>query len=150
MGFSAHGKQLISGLQNVNQSGPDCCLSRNCSLEVGGRTSDHASCDVSINNSHMESNSDTVSMQDIDIEERYPCDTSNHEDCSTSGMHQCEIPKILQKNRTHGGGERNKRKRWRGRDDTEYPSGSSKLDHSTTTLVSCPTMSKEQQVCYWV
>lgn len=81
------------------------CISRNSSAEVSSN-----------------SNSDTVNMQDVEIEERYPNDTaSNHEDCSTSEIHQSEISKVIQKNRTHLNGERNKRKRWRGRDDeAEY------------------------------
>lgn len=64
---------------------------------------------------------DTVSMQSIDVEERFLCETNNHEDCSTSGTHL--VGKVLQKNRSHRIGERNKRKRWRGRDEKlEYTS----------------------------
>lgn len=60
--------------------------------------------------------SSSIQLQDTDTEERYPGEvTSGSEDCSTSGTHQSKSFKILPKSRGHVSGERNKRKRWRGR-----------------------------------
>ncbi|KAF5463814.1 hypothetical protein F2P56_013944 [Juglans regia] len=106
----------------VNQLEPGCSSSRNCSLEVDSGANKHSDGETSINNTHMdgspENNADVSSMQGMDVELRYACEpSSNHEDCSTSGLHQSENPIALQRYRPHGTGERSKRKRWRGRHD---------------------------------
>lgn len=130
---SAEGSHIISGPIKINQPEPGC-LSGTCSSDVEYGSGKHGA-EISTNNYNME-----VSETDIDvisaqtIEERYPCEiTSNHEDCSTSGTNQPEFSKVLQKNRCQGIGERNKRKRWRGRhEDLEFipevVSGSSMQD----------------------
>ncbi|KAG9137993.1 hypothetical protein Leryth_019377 [Lithospermum erythrorhizon] len=62
--------------------------------------------------------SNAMHLQNNDTEERYSGEiTSCSEECSTSGTHQSMNFKTLQKSRGHVSGERNKRKRWRGRTD---------------------------------
>ncbi|XP_019182813.1 PREDICTED: uncharacterized protein LOC109177800 isoform X3 [Ipomoea nil] len=100
------------------------CLSQNSCLEVGNGNSKLSDGEASHTDVHMEaspnSSIDTVSMQSTDVEERFLCETNNHEDCSTSGTH---LVGKVQKNRSHRIVERNKRKRWRGRDQKlEYTS----------------------------
>ncbi|XP_041004010.1 uncharacterized protein LOC121249350 isoform X4 [Juglans microcarpa x Juglans regia] len=137
----------------INQLEPGCSSSRNCSLEVDSGANKHSDGETSINNTHMdgspENNADVSSMQGMDVELRYACEpSSNHEDCSTSGLHQSENPRALQRYRTHGTGERSKRKRWRGRHDDKCGMSfdeSSGLELSTTTLVSSSYTLKEQQ-----
>ncbi|XP_028760486.1 uncharacterized protein LOC114719193 isoform X2 [Neltuma alba] len=96
-----------------------------------------------------ENNADVTSMQQVDVEVRYASEpTSNHEDCSTSGSQQLENLRVLQQSRLHGNGERNKRKRWRGRyDDDSYSLDASfeehKQEYSISTVIS--TLSKEKQ-----
>lgn len=62
--------------------------------------------------------SDTMT-ETTDISERYPSEvTPNHgAECSTSGHLQVQNFKVLQRIRNYGIGERNKRKRWRGRQE---------------------------------
>lgn len=80
-------------------------------------------------------------MTTKDIDERYPSETpSSHEDCSTSGTHMPVSLKVQQRNRNHGIGERNKRKRWRGRHEkiehvTEVISGSGREEVAAPLLV---------------
>ncbi|KAK3010392.1 hypothetical protein RJ639_011706, partial [Escallonia herrerae] len=148
---SASGMQFGSGQLKVE---PGCCVSRNWS-EVDSGTSKHSDGEVSINNSHMEcspeNNANVLSIQNTDIEERYPSEpSSNYEDCSTSGTHHHEISKVLQRNRSPRTGERNKRKRWRGRHEEldfipEVLSGNSKQEHSATALLDSIDISKEEQ-----
>ncbi|KAK2998496.1 hypothetical protein RJ639_023499 [Escallonia herrerae] len=148
---SASGMQFGSGQLKVE---PGCCVSRNWS-EVDSGTSKHSDGEVSINNSHMEcspeNNANVLSIQNTDIEERYPSEpSSNYEDCSTSGTHHHEISKVLQRNRTPRTGERNKRKRWRGRHEEldfipEVLSGNSKQELSATALLDSIDISKEEQ-----
>ncbi|KAK2967557.1 hypothetical protein RJ640_030428, partial [Escallonia rubra] len=148
---SASGMQFGSGQLKVE---PGCCVSRNWS-EVDSGTSKHSDGEVSINNSHMEcspeNNANVLSIQNTDIEERYPSEpSSNYEDCSTSGTHHHEISKVLQRNRSPRTGERNKRKRWRGRHEEldfipEVLSGNSKQELSATTLLDSIDISKEEQ-----
>nr|GLL26473.1 uncharacterized protein LOC109177800 isoform X3 [Ipomoea trifida] len=100
------------------------CLPQNSCLEVGNGNSKLSDGEASLTDVHMEaspnSSIDTVSMQSTDVEERFLCETNNHEDCSTSGIH---LVGKVQKNRSHRIAERNKRKRWRGRDQKlEYTS----------------------------
>ncbi|XP_035548025.1 uncharacterized protein LOC109003499 isoform X3 [Juglans regia] len=113
----------------VNQLEPGCSSSRNCSLEVDSGANKHS--------------------DGMDVELRYACEpSSNHEDCSTSGLHQSENPIALQRYRPHGTGERSKRKRWRGRHDDKCGMSfdeCSGLELSTTTLVSSSYTLKEQQ-----
>ncbi|XP_052196291.1 uncharacterized protein LOC127803806 isoform X2 [Diospyros lotus] len=130
--------------------------SRNCSVEVDCATSKHSDGETSISNAHMdgspEINADAVSMQDMNHREKFHSETrSNHEDCSTSGTQPPEIPRILQRNKSYGIRERNKRKRWRGRQEKldlipEVLSGSSKQELSTTTTLSSTNMLNEQQL----
>lgn len=83
-------------------------------------------------------NGASVSSQNTDINERYPTETTgNHRDCSTS---QIENLKVLQRIKSHGIGERNKRKRWRGRHEeiemmSEIFSASDKQEVAATALV---------------
>lgn len=103
-------------------SEPESCYSpRNCSVDMdigitkvsGGGTSISGVC---VDDS-TEKN-DATSMEGKNVELRYACDPAPLlDDCSTSGSHQPDCAKILQKNRGNVIGERNKRKRWRGRYD---------------------------------
>nr|KAJ0213206.1 hypothetical protein LSAT_V11C400221090 [Lactuca sativa] len=74
----------------------------------------------------VEARSGSNKLADADMdspgtEERYPCGTmsNNHEDCSTSGIYKHKASKVLQRNKTRGILERNKRKRWKGRQDLQ-------------------------------
>ncbi|GMY11744.1 hypothetical protein FCV25MIE_06983 [Fagus crenata] len=152
---SASEMQTVSK-PKVNQPEPGYCSSRNCSLEADSGANKHSDGETSINNTHMDgspaNNADVSSRQGMDVELRYTCEpTRNHEDCSTSGLHQLENTRVLQRYRTHGSGERSKRKRWRGRhDDQGFVYGvpfdiCSKQELSTTTLVSSTYFSNEQE-----
>ena len=101
----------------------DCSGSKTCD-------GDSAISNVQVDGS-PEKNSDVTSMQGIDFELRYaPELTIIHEDCSTSGSHQPENARVQQRSKISAG-ERNKRKRWRGRhDDMNYTRGNS-LDESS-------------------
>ncbi|XP_028106382.1 uncharacterized protein LOC114305486 [Camellia sinensis] len=153
---SESGIQIMSGPLKVNQPEPGYCSSRNCSLEVECATSKHSDGETSISNAHMdgspEINGDVVSMEGMDTEERYPCETrNNHDDCSTSGTQHSLSSKVLQRNRSHGLGERSKRKRWRGRQEKpslipEVLSGSSMQEVITSTSLASTSLLKEQQV----
>ncbi|KAK4584575.1 hypothetical protein RGQ29_022340 [Quercus rubra] len=152
---SASDMQTVSE-PKVNQPEPGYCSSRNCSLEADSGANKHSDGEASINNTHMdaspENNADVSSRQGVDVELRYACEPMrNHEDCSTSGLHQPENPRVLQRHRTHGTGERSKRKRWRGRHDDQgliygVPFDlRSKQELSTTTLFSSTYISNEQE-----
>ncbi|XP_044462695.1 uncharacterized protein LOC123193686 [Mangifera indica] len=133
------------------------CSSGNCSLEMDCSISKHSDGETSISNTNMgaspENNTDVMSVQGTDAELRFAGETIGcHEDCSTSGSHlpgNSRVPR----NRSHGTGtgERNKRKRWRGRqNDFGYVPDISlnvcdKQELSSCTLVSSMKMSKEQQ-----
>nr|GMC76763.1 CLTH domain-containing protein [Ipomoea batatas] len=119
----ASGIQGTVSAINDDQSEPGC-LPQNSCLEVGNGNNKLSDGEASLTDVHMEaspnSSIDTVSMQSTDVEERFLCETNNHEDCSTSGTH---LVVKVQKNRSHRIAERNKRKRWRGRDQKlEYTS----------------------------
>lgn len=147
-------KQSIPAPVKFSQQDPGYCSSRDCSLELDCNAGKHSDGETSVTNAHIdgspENNADVTSVQQVDVEVRYASEpTSNHEDCSTSGSQQLEYLRLLQQSRLHGNGERNKRKRWRGRyDDKSYLTDTSfeehKQEHSISTIIS--TMSKEKQV----
>ena len=101
--ISASDMQTVSE-PKVNQPEPGHCSSRNCSLEADSGANKHSEGETSINNTHMvhmdaspENNADVSSRQGVDVELRYACEpTCNYEDCSTSGLHQPENPRVLQ------------------------------------------------------
>nr|XP_043617383.1 uncharacterized protein LOC122589198 isoform X2 [Erigeron canadensis] len=96
-----------------NQTESESTLSADFSFEVRSGSSKVA-------DTEMDSpGTGAGSIQNPDSEERYPCGggISSHEDCSTSGMYRDKASKIMQRNKSRGVGDRNKRKRWRGRDD---------------------------------
>ncbi|XP_073018780.1 uncharacterized protein [Primulina eburnea] len=117
------GMQVIFGTSTVDQLEP-CCLSQNCSL-----VSDS---DMSVNNTHAEGYSETridmLGKPNAYMEERYCSNSTNlNKDCSTSGRHQPDDHKVVQRNRSPGTGERSKRRRWRGRNENqEFVTGSFK------------------------
>ncbi|CAH9060900.1 unnamed protein product [Cuscuta epithymum] len=119
---SASETQGVSIAVNDDQS-VSGCLSVNSSLEVGPRNCTVSDSEASLTDVHREASPNssivTVSMQSTDIEERFFCETNKHEDCSTSGTHvDGKVP-----HRIHRTVERNKRKRWMGRDEKlEYMS----------------------------
>lgn len=153
----APGMQTLLDPCKVNQPEPEYGSSRNSSLEVECATSKHSDGESSISNAHMdgspEISTDVVSMQSMDTEERYPCETrNNHEDCSTSDTDQIVISRMLKKNRNHDLRERSKRKRWRGREEKidvtpEVISGSSNPELSTATLSSTTSLKEHQVFC---
>lgn len=115
--------------------------------------------ETSIGNTNMdvspESNTDVTSRQGTDAELRFTGEpTGSNGDCSTSGSHQPESSRVL-RNRSHGTGERNKRKRWRGRHDNfcynpEISlSERDKQELISSTPIPSSKMSKEQQVIDW-
>ncbi|KAL5752933.1 hypothetical protein ACOSP7_023117 [Xanthoceras sorbifolium] len=153
---SASGLQALSKPLKVSQTESGYCSSGNCSLEMEFVTSKHSDGETSISNTNMggspENNTDVTSMQGSDGELRYASEPAgNHEDCSTSGSQQAESSRVLLRNRSHGTGERNKRKRWKGRhDDIAYNpdislSGCNKQELSSSTSVTSTKVSKEQQ-----
>ncbi|XP_028760485.1 uncharacterized protein LOC114719193 isoform X1 [Neltuma alba] len=146
-------KQRVTANVKFSQQDSGYCSSRDCSLELDCNAGKHSDGETSVTNAHTdgspENNADVTSMQQVDVEVRYASEpTSNHEDCSTSGSQQLENLRVLQQSRLHGNGERNKRKRWRGRyDDDSYSLDASfeehKQEYSISTVIS--TLSKEKQ-----
>ncbi|GAB4846998.1 hypothetical protein Ancab_026010 [Ancistrocladus abbreviatus] len=104
---------------SVNQLEPPHCLLRNASLEAECGNSKHSDCESSV--THLEgseTSADMVSIQDTDVEMRFPCEMANNlDDCSTSGSNQTKTLRLLQRNRSHAAGQRRRRKRWKGRND---------------------------------
>lgn len=119
---SVSGVRTLSEPLKVDQPDPGYSSSRSCSLEVDCETNKHSDGESSISNAHMnnspEINADVVGTPRTDVEIRYSCEpTGNRDDCSTSETHRPENSRVLQRHRSHGTGERSKRKRWRGRYD---------------------------------
>ncbi|KAJ9670773.1 hypothetical protein PVL29_026979 [Vitis rotundifolia] len=119
---SVSGVRTLSEPLKVDKPDPGYSSSRSCYLEVDCETNKHSDGESSISNAHMnnspEINADVVGTQRTDVEIRYSCEpTGNRDDCSTSGTHRPENSRVLQRHRSHGTGERSKRKRWRGRHD---------------------------------
>lgn len=153
----------VSGIESpskslkVDQSVAGYSLSRDSSHELDYGASKTSDGEVSISNDHgrgsPEKTSDVASMQGIEVEVRYACEsTSNHEDCSTSGSHQPENLRVPQRSRTNVSAERSKRKRWRGRqDDLEFTPGVScnQISKGISTQ-SLTFASKEKQVFFSV
>ncbi|KAJ9562355.1 hypothetical protein OSB04_007515 [Centaurea solstitialis] len=134
-----------------NQTESESTLSADFSLEGRSGSSKLADTDMD-----SPSGTGAVIVQNPDAaEERYPCGTmsSSHEDCSTSGIfYRHKASKIMQRNKSRGNSERNKRKRWRGRHEVQdsFPNvhnrgGKQELKAATTTIVDA-NMSEEQQV----
>ncbi|KAK4260072.1 hypothetical protein QN277_003240 [Acacia crassicarpa] len=142
-------KQSIPAPVKFSPQDPGYCSSRDCSLELDCNAGKHSDGETSVTNAHLdgspENNADVTSVQQVVVEVRCASEpTSNHEDCSTSGSQQLENLRVLQQSRLHGNGERNKRKRWRGRyDDKSYLPDASFEEHSISTIIS--TTSKEKQ-----
>lgn len=149
---SASGAQTLSKPLKADQPVLGSCTSRDLSLDVDCSASKNSDGDSTISNVQMdgspEKNSDVTSMQGIDIEMRYaPELTTIHEDCSTSGSHQPENVRVQPRSKINAG-ERNKRKRWRGRhDDMNFTCGNC-LDESSKQGLSTNNthVSQEHQV----
>ncbi|KAL8473154.1 hypothetical protein ACS0TY_030113 [Phlomoides rotata] len=131
------GLHVESGMENVDKWDSGSSLSENCSIGTGS--------DMSVSSLHM---------QCSDMEVRYPSDTTSlSEDCSTSRMHQPQDKKAVQRNRSPGTGERVKRKRWSGRNETlaiasEVLSGRCE-ELGATALIGCKSMDvKKSSVMY--
>lgn len=125
----------------------DCSISKNSDVET--------SVSNTIMDGSSENNTDVISIQGADVELRFTGGpTGSNEDCSTSGSHQPESSRVL-RSRSHGSGERNKRKRWRERqDDFCYNpeislGGCNKRELNSSTLIPSTIMSREQQVIGW-
>ncbi|KAI3669842.1 hypothetical protein L6452_41275 [Arctium lappa] len=142
---SSQGMQLVHEPSESNQTESESTLSADFSLEVRSGSSKLADTDMD------SPGTGAVSVQNPDAEERYPCGTmSSHEDCSTSGIYRHKASKIMQRNKSRGNMERNKRKRWRGRHEVQdsFPNvlnRGCKQELKATTLVDA-NMSEEQQV----
>ncbi|XP_052300173.1 uncharacterized protein LOC102628083 isoform X2 [Citrus sinensis] len=152
------GTQTISIPIKVDKPVSGCCSSRNCSLEMDCSISKNSDGETSVSNTIMdgspENNTDVISIQGADVELRFTGGpTGSNEDCSTSGSHQPESSRVL-RSRSHGSGERNKRKRWRERqDDFCYNpeislGGCNKRELNSSTLIPSTIMSMEQQENY--
>lgn len=152
------GTQTISIPIKIDKPESGCCSSRNCSLEMDCSISKNSDGETSVSNTIMdgspENNTDVISIQGADVELRFTGGpTGSNEDCSTSGSHQPESSRVL-RSRSHGSGERNKRKRWRGRqDDFCYNpeislGGCNKRELNSSTLIPSTIMSREQQENY--
>ncbi|KAL3646266.1 hypothetical protein CASFOL_011446 [Castilleja foliolosa] len=107
------GSHVTSGMAYVDPLDPVSCLSENRSIGCDS--------DLSVGSANVEgsrSKTELLSIQPVDMNVRYPCEsTSCNDDCSTSKTRQPEDSKAEQGNRSRGNGERGKRKRWRGRDE---------------------------------
>ncbi|KAL8124869.1 hypothetical protein AgCh_012508 [Apium graveolens] len=143
---------VMSGKLKSALPEPGCLSGISSDHECGtNKHGSEISADISQLASSIEADADMISSQTIDTEERYPCETtSNHEDCSTSGTNQTGMSKVLQRDRGQGIAKRNKRKRWRGRQEdfettSEVINGSSKHDDSTIIAPSNPYMINLQQ-----
>ncbi|XVE87146.1 hypothetical protein DITRI_Ditri18aG0093000 [Diplodiscus trichospermus] len=109
-GIVESGVQTLSEPLKVNPPESGCCSSRECSFDADCSSAKRS-------NSETSATTDPSSVQGTDAELRYASEPANNlEDCSTSGSHQSENSR-LPRNRSHGAGERSKRKRWRGRHD---------------------------------
>ncbi|KAL8124871.1 hypothetical protein AgCh_012508 [Apium graveolens] len=149
---SAQEVHVMSGKLKSALPEPGCLSGISSDHECGtNKHGSEISADISQLASSIEADADMISSQTIDTEERYPCETtSNHEDCSTSGTNQTGMSKVLQRDRGQGIAKRNKRKRWRGRQEdfettSEVINGSSKHDDSTIIAPSNPYMINLQQ-----
>ncbi|XAR57809.1 hypothetical protein NMG60_11026078 [Bertholletia excelsa] len=97
-------------------------------------------------------NIDVVGVKAADSEERYSCETRNsQEDCCTTGTRLPESSRLLQRSRSHGLGERSKRKRRRARQEKydviqEVPSGNSMQELSTTTSLGSESLSTVDEI----
>ncbi|KAM1529472.1 hypothetical protein ACFX1Z_018679 [Malus domestica] len=136
---SVSGVQSLSKSLKVDQPVIGHSPSRDCSHEVDYGASKHSDGEISVSNDNLGGspgkNSDVTSMQGMDIEMRYVCEpSSTNEDCSTSGSHQPDKLRVLQR-RPSAPAERSKRKRWRGRQD----------DLDFTPGISCKEMSKDSK-----
>ncbi|XP_071710724.1 uncharacterized protein [Rutidosis leptorrhynchoides] len=115
---SAQGMPLVNEGSVTHQTESDSTLSVDFSAEVKSGPGKLADTD-------MESpGTGTASIQNPVSEERYTCSStstisSSHEDCSTSGMYRHKASKILQRNKSRGIEESNKRKRWKGRHEVD-------------------------------
>ncbi|XP_012491779.1 uncharacterized protein LOC105803898 isoform X2 [Gossypium raimondii] len=143
-GIVESGVQTLSEPLKGNPSESGCYSTQDGSLDV-----DYSSAKWS--NSETSATTDMSSMRGTNVELRYASDPANNlEDCSTSGSHQSENLR-LPRNRSHGAGERSKRKRWRGRhDELDHISDihfnrCSKQEVSTAMQVASATISKAQQ-----
>ncbi|GLU20002.1 hypothetical protein SLE2022_362200 [Rubroshorea leprosula] len=148
-------RQTTSESLKANQAEPvpEYCSSRNSTVEVDCSAikqsdGEHSASDTKSEVS-PENTTDVTSHPVSDSEIRYACEpASNIEDCSTSGLPQPGNSSL--KSRAHGIGERNKRKRWRGRHDefSGTPNVSSRgcsKQESTATSATSINISKEQQ-----
>lgn len=118
---SAQGIQLVHEPSVSNQTESESTLSADFSHEVKSGSNKLADTDMD------SPGTGTVSIQNPDNDERYPCSStiSSHEDCSTSGIYRHKASKILQRNKSRGIGERNKRKRWKGRHEVHVNANTS-------------------------
>ncbi|XP_071723151.1 uncharacterized protein [Rutidosis leptorrhynchoides] len=138
--------------ENPKATQPDIavCSSINSTIDWDLGINKHSDGEASICNTHLNGshgcNADVTSTQGTDVV-RYACEsTENHEDCSTSWSHWRVDPSILQRNRSHGSGERNKRKRWRGRDDDRGTPDHSFPGYNKGEIMSNTNVAKEQVV----
>lgn len=145
------GVQPLSVSQKINQLDPGYSSSKSCSLEVDCETNKHSDGESSISSAHVnnspENNGDVVGTQGTDVEIRYSSEpTGNHDDCSTSEIHRSENTRVLQRHRSHGTGERSKRKRWRGRYDKHDSVPDVQQELTATALATSTNLLEEPQV----
>lgn len=107
--------QLVHKPSVSNQTESESTLSADFSLEDRRGSNKLADTDMD------SPGTGDVSIQNAESEERYTCGStiSSHEDCSTSGIYRHKASKFLQRNKSRRIGERNKRKRWRGRHEVQ-------------------------------
>ena len=144
------GIQPLSEPLKVNKLDPGFSSSRSCSLEVDCETNKHSDGESSISNAHMnnspEINAD-MTGKGTDVEIRYSCEPAgNHDDCSTSETHGPENSRVLQRHRSHGTGERSKRKRWRGRYDKHDSVPDVQQELTATAAATSTNLLEERQV----
>lgn len=135
------GLHVESGMENVYKWDPGSSLSENFSIGTDSG--------MSVSSLYMQGSdrkTDLMSTQNSDMEVRYPSDTTSiSDDCSTSRTHQPQDKKAVQRNRSPGTGERGKRKRWSGRNETlaiasEILSGRCEQQLGATALIDCTSM----------
>ncbi|GMI68085.1 hypothetical protein like AT5G66810 [Hibiscus trionum] len=132
-GIVESGMKTLSEPLKGNPLESGCCSSPESSIDVDHRGAKRSSSETS-------ATTDLSSMQGTEP-------TNILEDCSPSGSHHSENSSLL-RNRSHGAGERSKRKRWRGRcDELDFISDNHfnrcrKQEVSTALQVASTTISK--------
>ncbi|KAK9067076.1 hypothetical protein SSX86_014400 [Deinandra increscens subsp. villosa] len=111
----SQGIQLVQEPSVSNKRESESTLSADFSLEVRSGPSMLADTEMDT------PGTDDVSIKNPEVDGRYSSGStiSSHEDCCTSGRYRRKASKLLHIKKSRGIGERNKRKRWKGRHEVQ-------------------------------